>query len=306
MSQSQVGIQRHPSLDMPGRDKPGFKKSTRLDAHSAAYCYVDPDILASCEPAPIGIEADMREILRDHMIDDDGQVRIKLRMHPHLKRWCMYERVKKSGQVYWKVFSIFMEEPNGQLPRDYEALEPTSRKWYAHFAGFIGEFRLPNRTDFQEIKRFDMRFHTTAEVEALLDSREALETAETDASWDDWQQDFLSYYFRQAMQDANQAAGSGWKPWSQATIAVGESEERWTRTWVVTTEKDGYWLKTKKTSEQRREEILTWLREMRPVVEARQATPELAQLKHKRFFEELHLLTLEDLERAMALAKAQL
>lgn len=274
-----------------------------MSAHQAAYCYVDPDILASCEPAPIGIDAEMKEILGDQLKDDDGSIRVKLRMHPHLKRWCMYERVKKGGQQYWKVFSIFMHEPvPGQMPSDYQNLEISTRQWYAHFTGMVGEFRLPNRQDFLELKRFDTRRHTTDEIEGLLRSREEQEEAGTESNWEDWQHDFLSYYFRLAMQEANQAAGSCQKPWSNATIPVGENAERWTRVWVATSEKDGYWVRTKKTADQRRIEIIDWLRALAPQIDMRLADEKLGVLRQKNFFREIHLFTLEQLEKAAELA----
>lgn len=208
------------------------------------YIYADPDELAKSPTPPVGVDTALQEVFGDRLLDDDGQLRIKVRLHPFLKRWCAYERVRKEGQIYWKVFWICQDDPtdlNGELPRDYQNLPSNERKWFEHFSGLIGEFRVPHKRDFEELEKFDTRRHSSTEICTMLEKQEDSRDAERERQMRDYEYGFHEYLAWMAINEANRRAGSGQRMQSVPTVLVRENQERY-----FIQERDGYKVKCKR------------------------------------------------------------
>lgn len=189
------------------REKPGLKKRDRLAYNKEAYCYIDPDYLSMQQKPPVGLQKQLEEVFGQWRADPDGTERLKLRMHPHMKRWAMWERafIPKLGKNLWKCIWICQEQPvQGVLPSDYEG-----DILKAHFAGQAGEYRLPTRQDFLEIEQYNKAKYGVTAVTDQAGKWQAVEEAALEAKADEQIAAFLDENWFLAWDEANQAAGSG-------------------------------------------------------------------------------------------------
>lgn len=227
------------TADIPGRSSPGKRKSLRMNANKVAFCFVDPDYFRSFEQPPIGVESAMLEVFGRDACKD-----LKVRKHPFLGYWCLYERHKdpSMGENLWQVVEVYCEDVKpGVIP---EILRGDPYK--EPFAKFYGEFRVPCKRDFEEISNTDKKRHTIAEIEAYFDKNELQEQRDRECEEEARTHDFLHYYFNMARDEANQEAGSGQRMSSYATVPVKENPERW-----AIEQKNGYKVRTRvKYSEQ--------------------------------------------------------
>ena len=200
-----------------GRRAPGQAQYVRRNEHWEFYRHVDPDALRRSETPPPEVAAAMKDILGDRCQD------LKLVIHPLLKRWTLFERVKdpKSGQTScWAVVTVFQEEPKeGHLPQDLRG-----NKWTAHLTGQIGEFRLPNRRDFELIDKADVKRYGYKAVDEMIEAPLAEESRDKERAFNDKLEDVLDYNFWLAMRDA-QAHYS--QPWSTRPIEAKTNPSRW-------------------------------------------------------------------------------
>lgn len=213
-----------------GRRAPGQAQYVRRSAHWEFYKHVDPDTLRHSERPPPEVEAAMKDILGDRCKD------LKLVIHPLLKRWTLFERIRdpKSGQTAcWGIVTIFQEEPReGYLPQDLRG-----SKWLAHLTGQIGDFRLPNRRDFEIIDKADVVRYGYKAVDEMLEAPLAEEARDKERAFNDKLEDVLDYNFWLAMRDA-QAHYS--QPWSTRPIEAKTNPARWRQE-----QRNGYKLRTR-------------------------------------------------------------
>lgn len=226
------------------REQPGFRKSIRRARNGQAYSWErrDPADLHSWDPLPTEITNAFEEVFRDRLFDSDGRQRLRLVMHPHLKRVTMIEMhldPAKGGEA-WQTIWVCQHRPEkGHLPVDYRA---DKEMW--HLTGRVGEFKWPELEELQDIERLDRVKYGVDSVEAFIHSFEMKEELETGRKMEDFTYGFLSYYFELAVDEANQEAGSGQKMRSLDTLCPPKSNpERWGRE-----EKEGYTIVHKKQS----------------------------------------------------------
>lgn len=211
------------------REKPGIRMPTRLQRHGEAFCWVDPDTLAQSPSPPAEIQAQLEEVLGYCLRDPGGQERIKLRLHPLLKRWGLYERayIPSLGTNLWKCFWICYEEPKHKdyLPADLDDL------YLAHMAGMIGDYRLPTKQDFELIRRCDVKRFGVDAVNEFVGQKEDQAYLEAESREMDRTAAFLDDNWFLAHDEANQAAGSGQKMRSSACMgwAYKANVERYRR-----------------------------------------------------------------------------
>lgn len=188
--------------------------------------YYDPDILA---PSP-GPPPEVRAAFEDVFPEESKSGKLKIAMHPFMRRWALWERARVpdegTTENSFVCISLFMEKPvEGEIPADLR----TTDKRFLHLRGCIGEFRLPNRGDFEIIKRFD-RQRSTAEQMIGEHMEEVLEKRRTEARFHEaYSHDMHGYIFNAIHRKANQDAGSGWNPISHPERVFKQDVERYTR-----------------------------------------------------------------------------
>lgn len=232
------------------REKSGVRKSVRMRYNKEAYCYIDPDYLATLGQPPKELQRQLEEVFVNWWKDANGQERLKLRMHPHIRRWCLWEKafIPSLGKNLWKCFWICQDEPKkGQLPADLQG-----DKLKAHFTGVIGEFRLPNRKDFIEVEQYNRKKYGVTAVTDQAGKWQGEEEAALEAKANEQIHAFLDENWFLAMDEANQAAGSGQYMRSShcANWTHKGSVERYRRI-----QKNGYVVIEKKTRAEFRREL---------------------------------------------------
>lgn len=230
-----------------GRRRQGEPLYVRRSKHWEVFMKVDPDQLRQSEKPPAHVQAALEDVMgRDRMKD------LKLRVHPHLRRWCLFERIKdpQSGQTNaWAVVSTFQGEAReGWLPPDIQ-----DRPNIRHLTGEIGEFRMPTKRDFEIIEQYDKKKYGYKEVDKLHLNQEQKEKDDKNFEWDDYSRDFLDYNFWLACRDAQAHYSKGM--YSVPTVAVKSSPAKYHKEWMATAN-GGYWVTKKITKEQYVDQIL--------------------------------------------------
>ena len=247
------------------REQPGLKQSVRMAAHKEAYCYVDPDLLADLDSPPEHVQAAFEEVFGDRIEDPDGRERLKLRVHPHFRRWCLYERalIPELGDSLWKVVWIAQDEPvKGHLPEDLKG-----DIYKAHFTGMLGDYKEPDKADFELVEQFDKKKYGVNAVNELAGKLQETEEAALEEYEAARTEDFLDYYWNMAYDEANQEQGSGQHMRSVASVKLKANIERYRHT-----RKNGYTLIERKSKAE-------WLDELAEVIVSTLKETERAVLK---------------------------
>lgn len=221
------------SPDVGHRASPGVRRSVRRTYYDWMFIDRDPDELAKADPPPIGVDVWLKEVFGDRAKN------LKVTMHPHLKRWTLYERHKDPamGEDIWKTIWLCCDAPEeGKVPSDY-----VGDRFLSSFSRFLGEFRLPTKADFEEIEAGDAKKYGVDQVNQVFYERESAAEKEAERVLKDFTEDFLSYHFNMAVNEANQAAGSGQRMQSYDTVQLFSNPDRW-----YNTNRDGYSVRVRK------------------------------------------------------------
>lgn len=189
------------------RTQPGVVRPLRKAKNGEAYGYLDPDSLASLAEPPAHVQAAMDDVFGDWAKDEWGETRLKLRVHPHMHRWCLYEREYRPevGQTLWRCFYIFQTDPiKGRLPSDFDG-DP----YLAHFTGKIGEYLEPDKSHFEILEKFNIHKYGYEAVNETAGELEEKEEAEAEQRMHEMEQAFVDENWFLAWDEANQRAGSG-------------------------------------------------------------------------------------------------
>lgn len=167
--------------------------------------------------------------------------------HPWLRRWCMFEKYTKKGtELYWSLVTIFHDDMTVEedyIPTDYRDDEKMH-----HYAGLIGEYKMPSRRDFAELVRFDTRRNgVKAVMKAYHDDKEARKR-EQDCIIEAFTHDFFTYHERLYMHEANQKAGCMQKTWCVQTDYVDQL--RTDPRFYLIEKRPGYTVRRKRTKEE--------------------------------------------------------
>jgi hypothetical protein len=189
------------------RTQPGLGKKLRMWHHGEAYGYVDPDELSSLAEPPPHAQAALEDTFGDWALDDEGNERIKLRVHPHMNRWALYEREYRPdlGANIWRCFFIFQTDPvEGVLPSDMRG-----DIYKAHFTGRVGEYVEPTRAEFELLEKFNIAKYGVNAVNEHCGALEEKDYREACAAEEEFDADFLDRNWGLARDEMNQLAGSG-------------------------------------------------------------------------------------------------
>ncbi len=242
--------------DIGRRESPGVRKKLRMIRNGEAYGYIDPDELSSLGEPPPQIQAALEDVLGDWAKDDNGAERIKVRVHPHFHRWCLYEREYRpelGGQELWRCFYIFMGDPvKGKLPSDMDG-----DLYKYHFTGRIGEYVEPDRSHFEMIERFNRHKYGVDAVNEHAGALQDKELAEAEREETERTEAFLDDNWFLVADEANQKAGSGQYMRDSHCRNYGykSNVERWRRV-----QKEGYVVIEKKSKEEYDKEVREDLR----------------------------------------------
>lgn len=216
------------SPEVGRREAPGVRRSVRRTYHDWMFLDRDPEEFRKDESLPIGVESALKDVFGERAKN------LKVAMHPHLRRWCLYERHRDPAlgkDDMWQTIWICCEAPeDGKIPSDY-----VGDRFLESFGKFVGEFRLPHKQDFIEIEEGDKKKYGVDAVWRMFDKRYNKERDEAEKELRDSTEDFCDYYFNQAVNDANQAAGSGQRMQSYATVKLFSDPEKW-----YNAERNGY------------------------------------------------------------------
>lgn len=214
------------------------------------FCKVDGDILKGDKP-PAHIQAMFEEIVGKSRIWRNGKEWMCVRFHPVLRRWCTYERRldPKKGENIWQVIMVHMEAVphKSYLPPDILALPSSDRQFVEHLAGWLGDYTLPDREDWEQMMLTCRGIFTPEQVEANLAAIELKKKRAHESDAESFDHDTVSYLNNAYIDAMNQEAGSGQRMRSVATIDVKSNPT------VYRIEKRrGFTIRTKKTSEDAR------------------------------------------------------
>lgn len=232
------------------REQPGVKKSLRMWRNGEAYGYVDPDELASLDEPPDHCVAAMEDVLGPWASDEEGRPRLKMRVHPHMRRWALYEREYRPevGEELWRCFYIFQTDPvKGVLPSDMRG-----DLYKAHFAGRVGEYIEPDRSHFEMLEKFNIAKYGVNAVNEHAGQLEDKAEKEKEEAMREKEAAFIDENWHLCADEANQKAGSGThmrSSWTD-TFKYQTNLSRWHRE-----EKNGYTIVTKKSREEYEREL---------------------------------------------------
>ena len=157
----------------------------------------------------------------ESVFDREQRESLKIVLHPLLKRWTLFERVKHKGQLLWRTVCMFSgDKVDGYLPPDLQR----SDKMLHHLIGEIGDFRNVNYQDLEFVEQCDFKKYGWEGVLAFISKFEDDEIKEKERVMDDFTDDFLDYSFWLAMRDAQDHYS---RPWSTAPIDVKTAPDRW-------------------------------------------------------------------------------
>ena len=199
------------------KSTPGLRRSARREVYWEMWAGIDPDYLTSLDKPPQHVQSALEEVMGPERMKN-----LKLRLHPLLKRWTLFQRRwdPETGKTNcWSPVSIFMDAPKeGVLPKDLE------NKGIDHLAGAIGEWRMPHKRDFVLIEECDKKKYPVEERCKGYAEQEDKRERDEASNYESFSHDFLSYNWWLAMQDA-QAHYS--KPWSTATVETKMNPDRY-------------------------------------------------------------------------------
>lgn len=249
------------------REKPGVRKSMRMRRHKEAYYYVHPDDLAQLAAPDPAIQAALEDTLGEWLYGPNGEPLVLLRVHPHFRRWCLYQRVylPELGESLWKIFWICDEDPvEGRLPLDMQGDD-----YLAHFTGLIGEYREPTREDFEGIERFNLHKYGWDTVERFVNELEQAPRLAAERRIDERAQQFLDENWFLAWDEAN--GGTKQRNTGHAAWTAKSNPARWRRE-----QRNGFTVITAKSKEEWIEELLTLAADTTDANRAVEAELELA------------------------------
>lgn len=233
------------------REQYGERFKLRMWHHGEAYGRLDPDELASLAEPPSHSQAALEDVFGDWAKDGDGNDRIKLRVHPHMHRWALYEREynPKLGANVWRCFYIFQTDPvEGHLPADMDG-----DKWKAHFRGRVGDYVEPTREHFEMLEKFNIAKYGVNAVNEHAGQLEDKEYVEAEKAEVERTHAFLDEHWGRARDEMHQRDGAGQYMFSGHcdNWAPKSNLSRWRRV-----DKGSYTLIEKKSAEEYAKEVM--------------------------------------------------
>ena len=223
------------------RDKPGHSLRKVRTVYDWMYLDRDPDSFRKDETPDPAVQVWLEETFGE----DYRQGRLKVALHPHLKRWALYERHfdPYKGENLYQCIYLCCETPKRKedgspvIPSDY-----AGNPWLEAFSEHLGEYRTFTRKDFEEIEAFNKVKYGVNEATARMTAGVEKEKAEKARVYQDQQADFLDYYWNQAQADANQEAGCMTNPvFVQSEYKTKENPDKY-----LIVDKGAYRVKTKR------------------------------------------------------------
>lgn len=189
----------------------------RRELFPEIYGWFDPNQIAAQIEAPSEVMVAFREVFQDwanpKLFDPTRPGWVKLVMHPHFKRWTIFEWCalphipgQPNRGMGWRPLYIACGPiGHGELPNDLK----TTDGRYDELRGNVGPYHLPNKEDFWMVRYVGDKSINT-EITTTLKSVEDSDKAEKENERirADRTRDLLDYYFNLAARDANREWGS--------------------------------------------------------------------------------------------------
>lgn len=241
------------------------------------FLCVDPDTFGGLPEPPEHVRAAFTHVFGSREVVNNTRY-LKLRMHPILKRWCMWElgRRADNSDYVWHCIWICgsLECPHEDyIPSDYQS-EPLLH----HFAGLIGEYRLPTKDDFEMLDRFDRVKYGADAVENYQIEMENAVTNAKEAEFEAFTHDFVGYHAWMYMSEANQRAGSMQKMYM--TMENLSERFRCNPAFYVVEKKEGYKIRRKRTADEW-DRFKKWI--VRRTLSSAQAGEKIFGMSHEEF-----------------------
>lgn len=208
------------------RVRPGHSMRHRRSVFDWMFLDRDPNSFRRDEePGP-----EIKVWLEETFGEDYRQGRLKVAMHPHLKRWALFERhfaPEKGENLYQCIYLCSHEALQDEaglpvVPSDYRG-----NPFLECFATYVGEYRTFNRKDFEEIEAFNRVKYGIDGAMKNADAHDVAASKERERVYKDRQDDFLDYYWWQAQADANRDAGCMDKPYFVPDVKVKENPDKY-------------------------------------------------------------------------------
>lgn len=180
------------------------------------------------QPIPADVLAAFYDVFGDYA---RVEKRLKLAFHPWFRRWAIWEMEapSKYGHNSWGLIRIIHDPESvrrGYLPEDLQ----TDDHRYDNLRGLIGNYRLPNRRDFEwtmENAEFGRSGGPDKIVRYLL-GLELKRERDAECTQEAFEHDLFSYYFHAKVNEANRLYGSGQRMQSyDCTPKIREDERFW-------------------------------------------------------------------------------
>lgn len=176
------------------------------------FLSVDPDTFGGLPEPPDQVKHAFSYVFASREIENNTR-KLKVRLHPILGRWCVWElgRTNDNKEHIWHCIWICgsLECPHP----DYVASDYADKPLLQHFAGLIGEYRLPTRADFETLDRFDRQKYGADAVENFQISQENAITNAKNSEFEAFTHDFIHHHDHMIIDEANQRAGSMQRSW---------------------------------------------------------------------------------------------
>lgn len=233
------------------RSRPGLsvdqRRAVQDERMKWMFLCVDPDTFGGLPEPPEHVRVAFREVFGSRDVVNNTRV-LKLRMHPILKRWCLWElgRTRDNADHIWHCVWVCgsLECPHeNYVPSDYSS-EPLLH----HFAGLVGEYRLPTRDDFEMLDRFDRVKYGADAVENYQIEMENAITRAQESEFEAFTHDFVHYHAHMLADEANQRAGSMQKTWM--TMENLSERFRCNPAFYVVEQKKGFKIRRKRTKQE--------------------------------------------------------
>lgn len=235
-------------VDVPREVKqgsPGLPYKTHRTRYSELFLdYLPVDLvrtLARAQPASAEMESWVRDVIEPG-VAENMRGRFILFIDPAYQRWTLGQIVntKRNGQGVARCAVFAHEARPNYLPADLDD------ERFRHLRGRIGDFKVPDRRDFEEMReKWDRRIAKGEEtgiragatnIAKRIGREKRDEYNDKNRVMNDQVRDMLEYNFRHVWQAAN----NGTKQWSNETITPQRNPRKWR-----IEQKQGYALKTR-------------------------------------------------------------
>lgn len=194
---------------------------TRVYQYPEIFGFFDPDMLAPSPAPPPEVQAALEDVMGDVATQkrDDGRPDLILRLHPWFKRWTLFARQSLKGRVAgegvpavaWQPVMVLCSEadPRAEYSNEFRP-EDLKDKKYSEIWGRVGDYKLPDRRDFEDFReKCDRQFATVGERHQKFENDRLKASRAAEARQRDYERDLCDYGFAAYYRDLVRSIGGG-------------------------------------------------------------------------------------------------